>query len=83
MRKAHFGVRLERTPVRGGRRYYEIAIGRDLFGAPVMLCSWGGVDAARGGAQFSSFASLDAARRAAARWLRVKRRRGYRRARRG
>lgn len=72
-------IRLERSPPDRGPRYYEIALTRDLWGAPVLLRAWGGVGGRRGGDREERFATLDDARRAASAWLRAKRRRGYRR----
>ena len=43
-------IRLERSPPGCGPRYYEIALTRDLWGAPVLMRAWGGVGRARGGA---------------------------------
>lgn len=77
MPRADIDIRLERTPDSGNRRYYELSLMRDLFGAPVLRRQWGGVGRARGGARLESYASLAAARRAASRWLRRKRKRGY------
>ncbi len=71
--------RLERSPPDRGPRYYEIALTRDLWGAPVLLRAWGGVGGRRGGDREERFQSLTEARRAASAWLRAKRRRGYRR----
>ncbi len=78
MRGPDISIRLERTPESGRRRYYQISLTRDLFGAPVLFRKWGGVGGARGGARLESYASRAAARRAASQWLRKKRRRGYR-----
>ena len=72
-------IRLERSPPGCGPRYYEIALTRDLWGAPVLMRAWGGVGRARGGDREERFATLTEARRAATAWLRAKRRRGYRR----
>ena len=72
-------IRLERTPPGRGARYYEVALTRDLWGAPVLLRTWGRVGGRRGGDREERFSSLGEARRAASAWLRAKRRRGYRR----
>ncbi len=72
-------IRLERSPPYCGPRYYEIALTRDLWGAPVLLRAWGGVGGRRGGDREERFATLTEARRAASAWLLAKRRRGYRR----
>ncbi len=80
MLRPQMDIRLERTPDGARSRYYEISLGLDLFGAPLLLRQWGGVDGARGGVRLESYSNLGAARRAAARWLRQKRRRGYRKA---
>lgn len=80
MPKADIDIRLERTPDGCSRRYYELTLQRDLFGAAILHRRWGGVGRARGGARLEGYYSLAAARRAAARWLRLKRRRGYRKA---
>ena len=84
--------RLERSPPDRGPRYYEIALTRDLWGAPVLLralswfegrslpgSAWGRVGGRRGGDREERIQSLTEARRAAAAWLRAERRRGYRR----
>lgn len=78
MRGPEISIRLERTPESGRRRYYQISLTRDLFGAPVLLRFWGGVGGARGGARRETHVSQVAARIAASQWLRKKRRRGYR-----
>ena len=46
---------LSRNPLRweheGKGRYYEVRVCRDLFGAAVVLCHWGGVGSKLGGSQ--------------------------------
>ncbi len=79
-RAAGLWIRLERSPPDSGPRYYEIALTRDLWGAPILLRAWGGVGGRRGGGREERFQTLTDARRAASTWLRAKRRRGYRKA---
>ena len=64
------------VPETNTRRQYTVLVGRDLFGAPVVVCRWGRIGQA-GRMRTHVCASIDAAEALAADVVARRRRRGY------
>jgi predicted DNA-binding WGR domain protein len=66
------------SPTERSTRYYLIAAGTDLFGAPTLWRAWGGHGSRRGGSRLERLPDDAALAAALARQIRRRERRGYR-----